>query len=50
MQAADYSLTRSWVLGLDVVYQGNASTRLTGTILAPGSSAGAPPEHQSGRG
>jgi len=47
--AAEYSLTRSWVLALDVVYQGNGSARLTGTILAaPGSSAGAPLEHQSG--
>ncbi len=48
--AAEYSLTRSWVLALDVVYQHNDSTRLTGTILSAsmGGAAGSPIEHQSG--
>jgi hypothetical protein len=31
--AAEYSLTRSWVLALDVVYQHNANTRLSGAVL-----------------
>ncbi|HYL02620.1 MAG TPA: transporter [Steroidobacteraceae bacterium] len=30
--AAEYSLTRSWVLALDVVYQHDASTRVSGTL------------------
>jgi hypothetical protein len=30
--AAEYSLTRSWVLALDVVYQSNASTAVRGTV------------------
>ena len=29
--AAEYSLTRSWVLALDVIYQYNANTRVRGT-------------------
>jgi len=47
--AAEYSVTRSWVLALDVVYQHNDSTRLTGTVLpAPmGAPAGSQIEHQS---
>ena len=28
--AGEYSLTRNWVLALDVLYQRNASTRVTG--------------------
>jgi hypothetical protein len=28
--AAEYSLTRAWVLALDVVYQGNSNTRVSG--------------------
>jgi Putative MetA-pathway of phenol degradation len=41
--AAEYSLTRSWVLACDVVYQHNDSTRVTGTVPpAP------PSEHESG--
>jgi outer membrane putative beta-barrel porin/alpha-amylase len=48
--AAEYSLTRSWVLAFDVVYQHNDSTRLTGTVPpAPmGAAAGSRIEHQSG--
>ena len=42
--AAEYSLTRNWVLAFDVVYQHNDSTRVTGTA-APG---GLPLEHASG--
>jgi hypothetical protein len=30
--AAEYSLTRHWVLALDVVYQHNDSTRVAGTM------------------
>jgi len=30
--AAEYSLTRNWVLALDVVYQHNDSTRVSGTL------------------
>jgi hypothetical protein len=37
--AAEYSLTRNWVLALDVVYQRNANTRVSGTVPL---SAGAP--------
>jgi Putative MetA-pathway of phenol degradation len=46
--AAEYSLTRSWVLALDVVYQHNDSTRLTGTVAPMGAPAGAQIEHESG--
>jgi Putative MetA-pathway of phenol degradation len=50
--AAEYSLTRSWVLALDVVYQHNDSTRVTGTVppatMAGGAPAGVPFEQQSG--
>ena len=31
--AAEYSLTRSWVLAMDVVYAHNASTRVSGILL-----------------
>ena len=45
--AAEYSVTRNWVLALDIVYQHNASTRIT-TRLAPGPlSAGYPLESGS---
>ena len=33
--AAEYSLTSHWVLALDVVYQRNASTRVSGSLLPP---------------
>ena len=33
--AAEYSLTRNWVLALDVLYQRNASTTVSGSV--PGS-------------
>jgi hypothetical protein len=36
--AAEYSLTRNWVLALDVVYQRNANTRVSG-IVVPGDGA-----------
>lgn len=43
--AAEYSLTRNWVLALDVVYQHNGNTEVTGSV-APGTTpyppAGAP--------
>jgi hypothetical protein len=32
--AAEYSLTRNWVLALDVVYQRNANTRVSGILAA----------------
>lgn len=35
--SAEYSLTRSWVLAVDVVYQYNASTRVRGTLTTPAS-------------
>ena len=46
--AAEYSLTRSWVLALDVVYQRNASTTVSGSVpggmpAAAGSAPGASP-------
>jgi hypothetical protein len=46
--AAEYSLTRSWVLALDVVYQRNASTAVSGSVsggmpAVSGSAAGASP-------
>jgi hypothetical protein len=37
--AAEYSLTRNWVLALDVVYQHNDSTRVTGTVSAESGSS-----------
>ena len=49
--AAEYSLTRHWVLALDLVYQHNDSTRVTGTTSAPMPVGGAPPaqyEQQTG--
>jgi hypothetical protein len=47
--AAEYSLTRSWVLALDVVYQHNDSTRVSGSVpAAPPAPGSAPYEHQSG--
>jgi hypothetical protein len=33
--AAEYSMTRNWVLALDVVYQGNGNTQVTGVQAAP---------------
>jgi hypothetical protein len=45
--AAEYSVTRNWVLALDVVYQHNDSTRVSGTMQisgTPGSAAGSPPQ------
>jgi hypothetical protein len=48
--AAEYSLTRSWVLALDVVYQRNASTRVSGRLLPPpGEPATADFQADSGR-
>ena len=43
--AAEYSLTRHWVLALDVVYQHNDSTQVTGTVSAASMPTFA---HQSG--
>jgi Putative MetA-pathway of phenol degradation len=48
--AVEYSVTRSWVLAFDAVYQHSDSTRLSGTVLpgtGPGSAA-SQIEHQSG--
>jgi len=36
--AGEYSVTRNWVLALDVIYQHSDSTRVTGTV--PGGSSG----------
>jgi Putative MetA-pathway of phenol degradation len=33
--AAEYSVTRNWVLALDVLYQSNANTRVSGSLLQP---------------
>jgi hypothetical protein len=33
--AAEYSVTRNWVLALDVVYQRNGNTRVSGSVLSP---------------
>jgi len=46
--SAEYSLTRRWVLALDVVYQRNASTTVSGSVsggmpAAAGSASGASP-------
>ena len=43
--AAEYSLTRNWVLALDVVYQHNDSTRVSGSV-----SGASPPGLQSSSG
>ena len=37
--AGEYSVTRNWVLALDVVYQYNANTHLSGTLPPPGATA-----------
>jgi hypothetical protein len=42
--AAEYSVTSHWVLALDVVYQYNDSTQLTGTLQPAGTAI----EHESG--
>jgi hypothetical protein len=43
--AAEYSLTRSWVLAIDVVYQYGASTRVSSTLpAAPGAASAFPRE------
>src|SRR5215831_12327154 len=48
--AAEYSLTRHWVLALDVVYQHNDSTRVMGTVASASTPmmAGAEFEQHSG--
>ncbi|MBV9725263.1 MAG: transporter [Gammaproteobacteria bacterium] len=47
--AAEYSLTRSWVLALDIVYQHGDSTRVTGSAPAAPPQVGlAPFEQESG--
>jgi Putative MetA-pathway of phenol degradation len=48
--AAEYSVTRRWVLALDVVYQHNDSTRVTGTVSGASMpmAAGAAYEQESG--
>jgi len=47
--AAEYSLTRNWVLALDAVYQHNASTRVSGRLPAPfGVPAAGESQSQSG--
>ena len=46
--AAEYSVTRSWVLAFDVVYQHSDSTRLSGTLPPAPGTAGAQTEHHSG--
>jgi hypothetical protein len=38
--AGEYSVTRNWVLALDVVYEHDSNTRLTGLNLPPGGSGG----------
>jgi hypothetical protein len=48
--AAEYSVTRNWVLALDVVYQRNASTHVSGSILPPAPGAGALLDLQSDSG
>ncbi len=44
--AAEYSLTRSWVLALDIVYLHSGSTRVTGTTPAASPDAGSSPVEQ----
>ena len=39
--AGEYSVTRNWVLALDVVYQYNTNTHLSGTLPPPGATPGA---------
>jgi outer membrane putative beta-barrel porin/alpha-amylase len=48
--AAEYSVTRHWVLALDVVYQHNDSTRVTGTVSSASMpmAGGAAYEQESG--
>jgi hypothetical protein len=46
--AAEYSLTRHWVLALDVVYQHDDSTRVMGTVASMPMTGGAQFEKHSG--
>jgi Putative MetA-pathway of phenol degradation len=48
--AAEYSLTRNWVLALDVLYQRNASTRVSGSLLQGASAEPALLDFQSNSG
>ena len=46
--AAEYSLTRNWVLAMDVVYQYGANTRISSALPpAPGTAAGRPTDSGS---
>ena len=40
--AAEYSVTRSWVLAMDVIYQYNANTRVRGNLPSGGSAIAEP--------
>jgi hypothetical protein len=46
--AGEYSLTRSWVLALDIIYQHGDSTRVTGTVPAAPAVGTAPFAEESG--
>ena len=46
--AAEYSVTRHWVLALDIVYQHNDSTQVSGTVQPPGGATAVPLSQSSG--
>jgi hypothetical protein len=48
--AAEYSLTRTWVLALDVIYQHSAGTRVGGHVLPQGAGAFTIPDFQTNSG
>jgi hypothetical protein len=48
--AAEYSLTRSWVLAADLIYQHNGSTRVAGSVLPSAPGAATALDVQSGAG
>jgi hypothetical protein len=44
----EYSITRNWVFALDLLYQHDANTRLTGIAVDPGSGASQPVDENFG--
>jgi hypothetical protein len=46
--AAEYSVTRNWVLALDIVYQHNDSTQVSGTVQPPSGATAVPLAQSSG--
>jgi len=48
--AGEYSVTRNWVLALDVVYQHNDNTRVRGSVPSAGAAGGSDVQADSGSG